>query len=119
MNQFLAEPVRGDIRPSVLIEKDEVHTQGLDLRNGFPQLLSRSQPRIGVVRGVTAILAAIVPSHELNRLHPVLGAVAANPRQVLIAQAQIIFRRIDIELLPGMYLLYPGGRRRPLEPRTS
>src|ERR1039458_6761860 len=114
--QFFPEPIGADIRPRVLIEKDNVYAHILDVGNGISQLLLGAEAWIGIMRGVAAILSAIVPPHKLNGLYSVLGTVAANLWQVLVAQTQIILRRINIELLPGMYMFRPGRSRRTLEP---
>src|ERR1022692_879436 len=35
VNQFLTEPLRGDVRPGVLVKQDDVDAHGLNLGNGI------------------------------------------------------------------------------------
>ena len=83
------------------------------------QLLEGAQARVGVVRRVALVLAAVVPADQLDGFDAVAGAFLADLGQVDEAQAQLILGRVDVDLLPGVRLARPGGDGGRLHPGVA
>ena len=112
-NQIAPEALRGTVRPGEFGKEDHFYTHGLDARDRLLQFCKGAQARIGIVRRVALVLAAVVPTDQLNGAHAVPGAFFANLHKIAEAHPQFVFGRVDVHLLPGMRLAGPirGARR--------
>ena len=97
------------VRPGELGKQNDLYAHGADLCDRVFQLLPRAQPRVGIVRGVAAVLAADVPARHLERADAVLRALLADLRQLPERNAQLVLRRVELHLQPCVRLLRPAG----------
>src|SRR5665213_3880560 len=81
------------------------------------QFLPSAQPRINVLRGITAVLSAVVPADQLDGADAVARAFFTIFNKVGIRNMIILLRRVDLQLLPGIHILDPIRNMRRLEPR--
>ena len=76
------------------------------------------QKGVGVVAGVVLVLAAVVPTHELDRPYARLGTFPGDPRQVREVVAALALGRVHLHLLPGVRLAaHAGGCEDPIQVR--
>src|SRR5579859_1296954 len=68
---------------------------------------------------VELVLPAMIPADELDRLDAVSGTILADQVQVREFHPELVFGRVDVDLLPGMRLAGPGRQRWGGHPRTA
>ena len=114
----MAETFGGPVRPDELGEKDDLHPERLALGDRFPQLLGPAQKGVGIMAGFVLVLAAVVPTHQLNGAHACVGRAhealtgRADVRHDVAAPIEpLALGRVHLHLLPGMGLGRPRGRR--------
>ncbi len=77
-----------------------------------------TQKGVGIVARVVLVLAAVVPTDELDRLYTGFGTLSGDLGKVAEAVTSFAFGRVHLYLLPGMWVARPGRRTGAPHPGT-
>ena len=65
---------------------------------------------VSVETGLAAVLAAMVPAHELNGCHAIFGAFHAVFHKVAIGNGVVLLGPVNLKLEPRIHILHPRGK---------
>src|SRR5208282_888072 len=84
--KLLPVSLRRRVRPSVFVEQYHFHAHLAASFNGVAEIVRHAEARIGIMRWVSPVLAAVVPPRKLNGFDSVPGTIFPVLHQLFVRE---------------------------------